>query len=41
MPHFWGLILAGPGFLVRNLCKFQNFGLTFLVLVPGLKVKMI
>ena len=26
VPHFWGLIWAGPRFLIRNLCKFQNFG---------------
>ena len=26
MPHFWYLIWVGPRFLVRNLCKFQNFG---------------
>ena len=26
MPHFCGLIWAGLRFLVRNLCKFQNFG---------------
>ena len=26
MPHFWSLIWAGPRFLVRNLCNFQNSG---------------